>query len=251
MLLEGKKGKLRKQLRSAWELGRQNAGLEVVRPNPRIMTPEEILAHSGAKSIEKDINERNKRRNKAVERILNKMKEEYLYENVSTGKGAAAKFAAKHGGIPQRRTDKEIAQLKADAKVSREPIPEPKERKQRKGLRAPSRQIQPTERVLRGERSTPKGLAQARLNRLNKELRKANLHMDISDISRMGARAERIKKIIKDKENWGKKRTLNNDIEYVLDYLLDEGYVNSYEDGIHLMELMSTEWLGHILIESV
>lgn len=247
MLLEGKKEKLRKKLRSAWDLGYQNAGLEVVKPNPRIMTPEEILAHSGAKSIEKDINERNKRRNKAVERILNKMKEEYLYENVPTGKAKRARF----GGIPQRVSASEVEKLKASAKASREPIPEPKERKQRKGLRSPSRRIEPTERVLRGERSTPKGLAQARLNRLNQELRKANLHMDISDISRMGARAERIKKIIKDKENWGKKRTLNNDIEYVLDYLLDEGYVNSYEDGIHLMELMSTEWLGNILIEGV
>lgn len=245
MLLEGKKKELRKQLRSAWELGRQNAGLEVVRPNPRIMTPEEILAHSGAKSIEKDINERNKRRNKAVERILNKMKEEYLYENVPTGKSKRASF----GGIPQRVTADEVKRLKAAAKASREPIPEPKERKQRKGVLAPSRGIEPSERELRGNRFTSGGLAQRRLNDLKARLRSPNI--DMSDYVKFEKRAAAIKAALKNKKSWGKQRSLNNSIEYVLDYLLDEGYVNSYEDGLSLMELMSTEWLGHILIESV
>lgn len=246
MLLEGKKKNLRKKLRQAWELGYQNAGLEVVKPNPRIMTPEEVLAHSGGKAIQKSIKERNKRRNKAVDRILNRIKENYLYENVPTGKSKRASF----GGIPQRVTAAEVNRLKAAARASREPIPEPKERKQRKGILPPSRGIGSRERELRGDRYTPEGLARRRFSDLeNKALRDSKT--PTSAISKLLKRAENIKSALKNRSNWGKSKNLNADFEYVLDYLLDEGYVNSYEDGLSLMELMSTDWLGNILMEGV
>lgn len=37
------------------------------------------------------------------------------------------------------------------------------------------------------------------------------------------------------------------DIEYVLDYLIDEGFTDSYESAIAIVESMSEEWLEEII----
>lgn len=179
----------------------------------------------------------------AIERIEN-----FLIENVPTGKGAAAAFAAKHGGIKQRTTKKQAQEIRAAAKAPKVVLPEPKEREKRKGVQVPSRGILPSEEVLRGKSRRPGGLAQTRKNTLSKLLLATT---DQATYDRIQKRIAGISAALKNKKNWGKQRSLNNDVEYVLDYLLSEGFVDSYEDGIYMVELMTTEFLSGILIESL
>lgn len=69
-LEEGKKKDLKRELTYAWELGRQNAGLAVHRPNPPILSPEEAMARSGGEAMRKSIEDRNERRDKAVKKLV-------------------------------------------------------------------------------------------------------------------------------------------------------------------------------------
>lgn len=170
----------------------------------------------------------------AIERIEN-----FLIENVPTGKAKRARF----GGITQRTSAAEAERIRAAAKAPKVVLPEPKERVKRKGIQAPSRGIKPTERELRGKRFTPAGLASRRASDLKARLRDPNLPM--SDYVKFEKRAAAIKAALKNKKSWG------DDVEYVLDYLLSEGFVDSYEDGIYMIELMTPEFLSGILIESL
>lgn len=177
---------------------------------------------------------------KNIERkVLDFFRESYLNENVSSGKAKVAKY------VQPKVTKAQAEQIRAAAKRSQEPIPEPKERQQRKGVKLlPSRGVKSNEKVLRGGYArTPQGIAQRRATELEKSSR--DLRIPMSQTLSYLKRAESIKSALKNKKSWG------DDVEYVLNYLLDEGYVDSYEDGIHLIELMSANWLGEILIEGV
>lgn len=46
------------------------------------------------------------------------------------------------------------------------------------------------------------------------------------------------------------KKMTQEDLEYILDYLLDEGFANSYEAAESIMENMSTDWAFEILSEA-
>lgn len=69
-LEEGKRKDLTRELTSAWELGRQHAGLAVHRPNPPILSPEDVMKVSGGDAMRKSIEARNKRRDKAVKKLV-------------------------------------------------------------------------------------------------------------------------------------------------------------------------------------
>lgn len=43
------------------------------------------------------------------------------------------------------------------------------------------------------------------------------------------------------------RRFQRNDVEYVLDYLIDEGFTDSYESAIEIVESMSDEWFDSII----
>lgn len=163
--------------------------------------------------------------------------ENYLIENVPTGKAKRARS----GGIPQRVSPEEAKRIRAAAKAPKVSLPEPKEREKRKGVQAPSRGIKQTERELRGKRYTPAGLASRRASDLKARLRDPKLPM--SDYINFERRIASIKSALKNKKSWG------DDVEYVLDYLLSEGLVDSYEDGIYMIEFMSSDFLSGILLE--
>jgi hypothetical protein len=42
---------------------------------------------------------------------------------------------------------------------------------------------------------------------------------------------------------------INEDVEYILDYLIDEGFTDSYESALAFVEAMSDEWLDEIIDE--
>lgn len=50
-------------------------------------------------------------------------------------------------------------------------------------------------------------------------------------------------------EEMGLRPKLNSSVEYVLDYLINEGYTDSYDSATYILEAMSDEWLDEILIE--
>ena len=58
-------------------------------------------------------------------------------------------------------------------------------------------------------------------------------------------RAKAIRKALRNRANWGKPKTQAE--EYVLEYLIQEGYADSYESADVILELMSDEWFEQIL----
>lgn len=70
-ITEGRKKEEQKNiLRHAWELGRDNSHMSTTASSYRPMTPKEVLKASGRKAIEKDLEKRAKRREKAVKGIM-------------------------------------------------------------------------------------------------------------------------------------------------------------------------------------
>jgi hypothetical protein len=45
-----------------------------------------------------------------------------------------------------------------------------------------------------------------------------------------------------------KSATVEDSVEYVLDYLIDEGFTDSYESAIEIVEVMSDKWLERIIL---
>ena len=56
------------------------------------------------------------------------------------------------------------------------------------------------------------------------------------------ARAKKIGAALRNKKNWGTKSE-----EYVLEYLVQEGYANSYENADTILQFMSDDWFEQIL----
>jgi len=63
------------------------------------------------------------------------------------------------------------------------------------------------------------------------------------------AQATRLKQVIGTQRRQDKEAGLRDDVEYVLDYLIDEGFTDSYDSALVILETMSEQWLVD-LIES-
>lgn len=198
--------------------------------------------------------------------------EDVLYENVSTGNARRASF----GGIAQRVSAAEADRIRAAARRSREPIPEPVERKPKepKGpTTVPSRGVPAEEPALRrrtpeGHRkrgSTPATTAKVRARILSTGSDPRRRYSSGRTTPQGQERAKTIRKLLKTSGTWGtpsansewrqQKRAerserlgLNREeFEYLLNYLIDEGYADTYENAEEIFEEMSEGWLLEIL----
>jgi hypothetical protein len=81
----------------------------------------------------------------------------------------------------------------------------------------------------------------------------AELDWDEKQIKRptnSAAQASRLRKIVGTQRRQDiESGVRNEDVEYVLDYLIDEGFTDSYESAIEIVEAMSDEWLECIIDE--
>ena len=175
---------------------------------------------------------------------------EELCENVSTGNARRASF----GNIPQRVTASQAAEVRRAAQRKPEPEPQPRAPKTPKGpTTVPSRGVSGGESVLR--RRTPEGHRKRGASPVAVAKRRQRILSTGRDPSaatsggmvrqptpESKARAKRIGAALRNKANWGTKAE-----EYVLEYLVQEGYANSYENADVILELMSDEWFEQIL----
>lgn len=164
-----------------------------------------------------------------------------LYENVSTGNARRAR-----AGVTQRVTASQAADIRRAARTPQQPIPEPKERQQRKGVKLlPSGGVGAEDKVLRGGYArSPYGIARAKLARLKKASRDLSIPMD--QTLRIHRRIADMEKAIKDRKTWG---TKEEEIAYILGHLIEEGYVETYEAAAEIAENMSDDWLYSVLYE--
>lgn len=200
--------------------------------------------------------------------ILN-LQEVYLEicENVSGGR--ARRASSRRAPISQRVTDREAQEIRANARENPrsssvapsddslgamkqrfkdETDAENADKEAKKPKPVPSRGIGSSERVLRkGKKRTPGGTAQARVAELNKRLRqqgKKPYQWPQDD-----ERVRRISAALKKRDKWGTPEAANE--EYVINYLISEGYTDNYESAIAIYESMSDEWIYNILEDFV
>ena len=166
-----------------------------------------------------------------------------LYENTGLGGNKAAKFAKKR---PHQSAEEIRQEAKRQQRLMAQPIPEPIERQQRKGVKLlPSSGVGAEDKVLRGGYAmTPYGIARARLSKLKRVSRDMKIPLD--QTLKLHKRIERLERAIKNRKNWGTKQ---EEIAYILGHLIEEGYVNSYEAAIEIAENMSDDWLYSVLYE--
>lgn len=184
--------------------------------------------------------------------------EEVFYENVSTGNARRASF----GNIPQRVTASQAAEIRRSARRVPEPEPEPRAPKAPKGpTTVPSRGVSGDEPALR--RRTPEGHRKRGASPVAVAKRRARLlstgqdtaQQNVGSAGRYGyarkpteaskARAKKIRAALKKSKNWGTPQA--NAEEYVLEYLVQEGYTDSYDSAMEILQEMSGEWLVEIL----
>lgn len=178
------------------------------------------------------------------ESYLNVYNNEFLDENVSSGRGRAAAFNARRGGETQRISRKEAEALMAAAQRVPEPIAEPKQRQKRKGSGLlPSRGIEPGEKVLRGYGRTPEGIAKRRATDLLKRSRSTDL--PISDTLQLIKRSDKIKAALKKAKKWGTPEAAAEEV--ILGYLIDEGYADCLGSAEIILENMGDDWMHAIL----
>jgi hypothetical protein len=196
--------------------------------------------------------------------------EYFLYENVSTGNAKRASF----GGIPQRVSATEADRIRADARRSREPIPEPAKRKSKepKGpTTVPSRGVPSDEPALRRRTpeghmkrgSTPGTTARIRSRILSTGSDPRIKYSSGKTTPKKQQNAKTIRKILKTLDTWGtpsanrelrqqrraerSERLGLNKEEFVIDYLISEGYTDNYDSAAIIYESMSDEWMYDIL----
>lgn len=255
--------------------------MQVTKPASEIRTmPDDgdiesfMRQHSGPKGIRQQQKEAKKRRNKAVKQImkteermllkylymegyadsyeeaeylLEELDDEVFYENVSTGNARRASF----GNISQRVTASQAAEIRASARRRPEPEPEPRAPKAPKGpTTVPSRGVSANEPALR--RRTPEGHRKRGSSPAQTAEKQAKLlatghsgstgRYSRTPTPETKERAKRIRAALRNRKNWGTKAE-----EYVLEYLVQEGYANSYKNADVILELMSEEWFEQIL----
>jgi hypothetical protein len=196
--------------------------------------------------------------------------EYFLYENVSTGNAKRASF----GGIPQRVSATEADRIRDDARRSREPIPEPAKRKSKepKGpTTVPSRGVPSDEPALRRRTleghmkrgSTPGTTARIRARILSTGSDPRIKYSSGKTTPKKQQNAKTIRKILKTLDTWGtpsanrelrqqrraerSERLGLNKEEFVIDYLISEGYTDNYDSAAIIYESMSDEWMYDIL----
>jgi hypothetical protein len=199
--------------------------------------------------------------------ILN-LQEAYLEicENVSGGR--ARRASSRRAPISQRVTDRQAQEILANARENPRPSSvapsddsleamkqrfkaetdaEDAEKEAKKPKPVPSRGIGSSERVLRGgKKRTPGGTAQARVTELNRRRRQQGKKP--YQWPQDEERAKRISAALKKGSKWGTPEAAKE--EYVINYLISEGYVDNYESAIVIYESMSDNWFYDILGES-
>ena len=109
--------------------------------------------------------------------------------------------------------------------------------------RLPSRGIGESEPVLRGKKKRkPGGTAQQRVATLRARMRKGE------DSQNMRDRVARLRAALKKREKWGTPEAAKE--EYILNYLVTEGYADSYEQAEEILIHMSDLWEETILNEA-
>jgi hypothetical protein len=170
-----------------------------------------------------------------------------LDENVSGGRATRASF----GGISQRTSSAEASRIRSAGheaklnKMSKEPSKGgvPRDSASLSKKRTPEKAAQDKKKslpnVLPHMRKTP---AQQRTGERNTNIRGA-----LSD-TRWGTRAANYDWRQQKRAERSKRLGLNKeDIEYILDYLVYEGYANSYDTACNICEHMSDDWILNIL----
>jgi len=193
---------------------------------------------------------------------LNDEEFDELCENVSGGRSRRA--SSRRAPISQRVTDTEAEKIRQNARENPKPSASAPEDDSREAMQArfkaetdaenaekeakrpktvPSRGIGASERVLRkGKKHTPGGTAQARVTELNRRRRQQGKKPYAAGDAE---RVTRISAALKKRDKWGTPEAAKE--EFVIDYLVTEGYTDNYDSAIAIYESMSEEWLDTIL----
>lgn len=185
-----------------------------------------------------------------------------IYENVSGGR--ARRASSRRAPISQRVSDSEAKEIRRNARENPKPTAsapeddsleamksrfkaetdtENAEKEAKKPKSVPSRGIGPSEPVLRkGKRSTPGGTAQQRVTELGRRGRREGKKPYAPGDEE---RSKRISAALKKRDKWGTPEAAKE--EFVIDYLVTEGYTDNYDSAISIYESMSDEWLDTIL----
>ena len=188
---------------------------------------------------------------------------EDLCENVSGGR--ARRASSRRAPISQRVSDSEAKEIRRNARENPKPTAsapeddrleamksrfkaetdtENAEKEAKKPKSVPSRGIGASEKVLRkGKKRTPGGTAQQRVATLGsrgRELGQPNYSWPRDEV-----RSKRISAALKKRDKWGTPEAAKE--EFVIDYLVTEGYTDNYDSAISIYESMSDEWLDTIL----
>ena len=185
-----------------------------------------------------------------------------LCENVSGGR--ATRASSRRAPISQRVTDTEAKEIRQNARENpRQSVSAPEddsreamkarfkaetdaenvEKEAKKPKRVPSRGIGASEPVLRrGKKRTPGGTAQQRVTELGRRRRGQSQKPEtLQDRER----SKKISAALKKRDKWGTPEAAKE--EFVIDYLVTEGYTDNYDSAIAIYESMSDEWLDTIL----
>lgn len=199
----------------------------------------------------------------SARRKRRKTNEEFygIDENVSGGR--ARRASSRRAPISQRVSDSEAAEIRRNARENPKPTAstpeddsleamksrfkaetgaENAEKEARKPKSVPSRGIGASEKVLRkGKRSTPGGTAQQRVTELGRRGRREGKKPYAPGDE---VRSKRISAALKNRDKWGTPEAAKE--EFVIDYLVTEGYTDNYDSAIEIYESMSDEWLDTI-----
>ena len=200
----------------------------------------------------------------SARRKRRKTNEEFygIDENVSGGR--ARRASSRRAPISQRVSDFEAAEIRRNARENPKPTASTPEddsleamksrfkaetdienakKEAKKPKRVPSRGIGPSEPVLRkGKRSTPGGTAQQRVTELGRRRRREGKKPYAPGDEE---RSKRISAALKNRDKWGTPEAAKE--EFVIDYLVTEGYTDNYDSAISIYESMSDEWFDTIL----
>jgi vacuolar-type H+-ATPase subunit H len=177
---------------------------------------------------------------------LNDDEFEELCENVSTGNAKRASF----GGIQPRVSAAEVDRIRgrrADESPRKKQEREERESKNKQTAKQllrrrelPSRGISSDTPSLRGGGITPSSVAVRKFNELRARAKRGE-----KGKTKFKRRANKIYNALSDRWKWGTPEARNE--EFVIDYLISEGYTDNYDSAAIIYESMSDEWMYDIL----
>jgi hypothetical protein len=218
-------------------------------------------SYEGAENLLEELD--NEEIDNLYEKFANESIEDFIPENVSGGR--ARRASSRRAPISQRVTDREAQEIRTNARQNPRPSPakpsndslaamrkrfedaENAEKESKKQKPLPSGGIGASARVLRGRKKrTPGGTAQERVAELGRRSRQKGKKPFKwpEDENRM----ERISAALKKRKQWGTPEAANE--EYVINYLISEGYTDTLESAEIIIENMSGQWLYDILARS-